>query len=231
MNYLYLLVDAATISIPFIYTFDKRLNFHHQWKNFFPACLITGLFFIVWDVFFTQWGIWGFNEVYLTGINLINLPIEEWLFFLCIPYACLFTYHSLFYLISNPFKFPSKYISIPLIVILGILLFLNFGKYYTTSAFVYCIGSVITAEYLIKAEYLNRFYFTYLIILIPFFIVNGILTGSWIEDQVVWYNDTENLGFRIGTIPFEDIFYGMGLLLTITMIYEFLQKRKTQILA
>ncbi|GIR49788.1 MAG: hypothetical protein CM15mP58_18850 [Burkholderiaceae bacterium] len=47
----------------------------------------------------------------------------------------------------------------------------------------------------------------FLVMLIPFFIVNGVLTGSWIVDQVVWYNDTENLGLRISTIPIEDGIY------------------------
>ena len=49
-------------------------------------------------------------------------------------------------------------------------------------------------------------------ILIPFFIVNGLLTGSFIIDEIVWYNNNHNLGLRIGTIPIEDIFYGFSLL-------------------
>ena len=61
-------------------------------------------------------------------------------------------------------------------------------------------------------QLLSSFIVSYIFILIPFFIINGLLTGSFILDEIVWYNDNYNLGIRIGTIPFEDIFYGFSLL-------------------
>jgi len=70
---------------------------------------------------------------------------------------------------------------------------------------------------------MGRFYFSFLITLIPFLIVNGILTGSFIEGEVVWYNNHENLDIRIGTIPLEDMFYGMLLILMNISIFEWLQ--------
>lgn len=73
---------------------------------------------------------------------------------------------------------------------------------------------------------MGRFYFSYLFVLIPFFIVNGILTGSFIDQEVVWYNNHENLGIRIGTIPADDLFYNMLMLLMVTSIYEGLKNRK-----
>jgi lycopene cyclase domain-containing protein len=61
---------------------------------------------------------------------------------------------------------------------------------------------------------------TYVVILIPFFLVNGVLTGSWIPEQVVWYNDEQSLGIRMGTIPVEDTIYNLGMLLTVFAVME-----------
>ena len=73
---------------------------------------------------------------------------------------------------------------------------------------------------------MGRFYFAYMILILPFFIVNGILTGTGIQDQVVWYNDAENLGVRMGTIPIEDTFYGLLLILLNVVIYEAIINKK-----
>ena len=63
------------------------------------------------------------------------------------------------------------------------------------------------------------------LLLIPFFIVNGVLTGSFIDAPIVWYNNTQNIGTRMFTIPVEDVFYGMGLiLLNILLTETFLPK-------
>jgi lycopene cyclase domain-containing protein len=67
-------------------------------------------------------------------------------------------------------------------------------------------------SYFYGIKYLSRFYIAFLIILVPFFIVNGILTGTGLEEPVVWYNDDENLGIRLLTIPIEDIGYAFTMI-------------------
>jgi lycopene cyclase domain-containing protein len=65
------------------------------------------------------------------------------------------------------------------------------------------------------------FLISYLVILIPFLVVNGFLTAI----PVVLYNDAESLGFRIYTIPVEDVFYGMLLVMMNIAVYEELRNR------
>ena len=218
----YLLVNLFSVAIPFIYSFNKRLNFYKTWYAFWPAVLMTGAVFIYWDVYFTEWGVWGFNPRHLMGINLINLPLEEWLFFICIPYACVFTYHCLNILLENDYLSSSaRIITVILIVLLFLVAGLNLNRLYTSVTFISTAIFLLLHLLVFKSEYLGRFYLAYIIIfLMPFMLVNGILTGSFIPEEVVWYNNTENLGIRVFTIPIEDFVYGMLLILMNVTIYE-----------
>jgi lycopene cyclase domain-containing protein len=88
---------------------------------------------------------------------------------------------------------------------------------------------VLLIAYFDKSKTINAFYFTFLVILIPFVLVNGILTGSFIDGEVVWYNNEENLGIRIFTIPIEDFSYGFSLILFNLLAISFLKNKIQQI--
>jgi len=225
-QYLYLVLDILTILFPFLFSFYSKANFSKKWKYLWIAILIPGTIFLIWDEIFTQLNVWGFNPEYLTGIYLGSLPLEEVLFFICIPYACVFTYEALNYLVRKDYVAPYKrIISIILIAGLMSLAAFNTEKWYTATTFIGLAIYIAILEFM-RSAFLSRFYFSYVFVLIPFFIVNGILTGSFIEGEVVWYNNAENLGIRIGTIPVEDVFYGMLLLLMNVSIFEWLQRKR-----
>ncbi len=96
-----------------------------------------------------------------------------------------------------------------------------YQKKYTASTFISLSFLLFIFKYFFKINWLPRLLSIYPVLLIPFFIVNGILTGSGLEQPVVWYNDAENLGIRIFTIPVEDIFYGFELILLNIFFYEY----------
>lgn len=65
----------------------------------------------------------------------------------------------------------------------------------------------------------------YAISLLPFFFINGALTGMFSSQPVVCYNESHILGIRLVTIPLEDAFYSFSMLLTSVYIYEKLNKQ------
>ncbi len=208
-KYYYLLIDFLTILFPFLLSFDKKVSFYKSWSPIFKGLLFGGIVFIVWDHFFTINHIWSFNPKYISGIHIASLPIEEVLFFLLIPYSCLFIWYCVeaYFPKSIGMKF-SKYIWLGLLFFSLIMMILYYERMYTLVTF--GLLSIITLYYIFNTKpWHSSFLIGYAIALIPFFIVNGLLTSI----PIVLYNDAENIGFRWGTIPFEDSFYMLGLLM------------------
>lgn len=221
MKSLYLILLLASFAVPFAYSFEKKMHFIKHWKAVFLSISLVALFYLVWDVFFTYNGVWGFNPDYFIGLTIFQLPIEEWLFFFLIPYSSLFIHYALLHF------FPAvhlsdklvKWLSVVLIGFVLVIIVLFFDRMYTLIN-----GLVLIAALLLglkdKFNILSRFFLSYLVILIPFTIVNGVLTGNFIPEPIVWYNNEENLGLRFSTIPVEDFGYTFSLMFLNLLLIE-----------
>ena len=187
--------------------------------------ILPAILYIIWDSYFTSRGVWSFNPDYITGINYFGLPIEEILFFFIVPYCCVFIYECIrcYFPGIKETKATNDFLKAlaALLLIFGLIFH---QKSYTTSTFL--LLSVFIGIFFVLKKYFQAFnssvfIISYAIILIPFLVVNGFLTAL----PVVLYNDNENLGIRIYTIPFEDIFYGMLLIFLNILIFEKLRNR------
>ena len=240
-KYLYLLVNVFCISVPFLFSFHPKLNFYKNWKALFLGIFSMMANFIPWDIYFTSLGVWGFNPEYISGIFLFNLPIEEWLFFICIPYACLFSYECTKYFTRN-IVLPDFYKNVMwgIAFLFLIIAITNLDKKYTFAAHLFAGTYILHHLINKKSTFLKEFMLTFLILLVPFIISNGVLTGVYfweypfiftdvnsITEKIVWYNNDENLSLRIFTMPIEDISYGLTMLLLVTSIYESISSKKS----
>ncbi len=222
---LYLWLDVIAIAVPFLLSFEKNLRYYKKWHTLFTATFLMMIPFLVWDSMFTQNGFWAFNPDYLIGIEFFSLPLEEILFFIVVPYSSLFAFYAI------RFHFPQYtiknntgiWISSVLFAGAVIIALLNTGRPYTLINFSF-FAVVLLVSYLSARSLLFRFYAIFPILLIPFFIMNGILTGTGIENEIVWYHPDVFMGLRIGTIPFEDIFYAFSMLMMVLFIKEKLEK-------
>lgn len=219
-KYLYLILLLFTLSYPLAQSFEYRIKYYTKWKKLLPAVLAMMLLFIPWDIWFTKIGVWEFNERYFLGLKIWHLPLEEWLFFILVPFACIFIYEVLnyFFPVQKPIKNPIA-ITYLVAILLFVISFINYEKQYTFYCFLLAgIGMILSA--ILKPLWLSRFLRMYLVSLIPFLLINGFLTGSFTLEPVVIYNEEEILGIRVLNIPIEDTIYNLLMLLIVVFFYE-----------
>ena len=221
---LYGWVILLSFAGPFALSFDKKVAFFKEWRFVFLASLIVAVPFLIWDELFTQWGVWGFNPNYLLKIYLGHLPLEEVLFFMVIPYNFIFIFTVIKAYFPNRNKRKvSAWFAYLFMATSGLWLLLYSDNYYTSLACFLSLALTILLRY--KTWY-QDFMWAYLLCLIPFFIVNGILTGATTPEPIVWYSEQHLIGWRMISIPFEDLYYNYALLLPLTWAYFSLKNRK-----
>ena len=246
-SYAYILVDLFCLAGPFLLSFHKSVAFYKNFKALFIGLLVMFSVYLPWDILFTHWGIWNFNATYTLQYRWFLLPLEEWLFFVAVPFACVFTFECVRHFKKTaPTTTFTKIASSTIVIAATIFCIYGGSKelWYTFSASLLCLGLLIF-HMLRKTPYLGYFLFAWMILLIPFFISNGILTGLHfykyslintsevdITEAIVRYNNNFNLGIRIWSVPIEDFFYGLAMVLLTLTPYEYFRlkgKAKTQL--
>ncbi len=213
----YLAINLFTILVPLLLSFDKRVSFYKKFVWLLPAIGISAFLFIVWDHIFTVNGVWSFNPEHLVGVDIFDLPLEELLFFVTVPYACVFIYETLNeYWNKDLFKAASPYIFWGIVIALIALALIYNDRAYTMVNAWFAVAVCLLHFTWFRYEKFGFFMRAYLVSLIPFLIVNGILTYL----PVVMYNNAENLGIRIVSIPVEDTVYAFSLLLLTISLFE-----------
>lgn len=225
-KYLYLGLLIVSLIYPIAQSFEWRIRYYKKWKYLFPGILIMMAVFIPWDVAFTHEGVWWFNDRYLTGTRIFLLPVEEWSFFIVVPFACIFLYEVLNFFIKKDLLFGlANWFYGILALTLVVFAIIHFGKLYTTITFLATAIALILVLFF-NPHWKGRFLLMYLVSWIPFILINGALTGNFTEEAVVNYNPDHFMGFRITTIPFEDSIYSLLMLLMVITVYELLKKRE-----
>ena len=225
-QFTYLFLNIITLAGPLVLSFDKKVAFNKEWKSFGLSMLFASTLYILWDIWFTKINVWAFNPKFVVGTWFAHLPLEEYLFFIIIPYACLFIYACLKAYLP---QFSLKKGLMPLLLFLIIMAITAIIKdpshlYTTITAGLLCI--TLTLAIITKnTQNLSHILLAWVVALIPMAYVNGILTGK----PVLIYNDAHNLGIRIGTIPIEDFFYNLVYMLWMILFYEHIKRKASSV--
>lgn len=220
----YLLINLLVILFPLIFSFEKSIYHIKNISIVIKAISYVGIPFLIWDEIFTRLNIWNFNSSKIIGIKFLSLPLEEVLFFICIPYSIIFIYE----IINHHYKHLSIKISWNYLLYSGFLLSLVSLFVYekTYSAIVILLTGIFISFVSFNKHNLFQkmsFWITIIISFLGFLIINYFLTSI----PVVIYNESKIIGLRIITIPIEDFFYNF-LLLGLNLYFYDIIKEKSQ---
>lgn len=216
----YLIINILIIVIPLFVSFEKKIKFYKKFHQLLTSIIVAGSIYIFWDIIAVNRGDWSFNPQYLTGIKLFNLPLEEILFFITIPYSSIFLYETIIFflgkkLIKRNFTINKTYVFIASAILLIISLF-YLDQYYTFTVLIFCSVFLLVSLFLFKDILISRSYWLFISFLfIPFLLVNYFLTSL----PIVIYNREAIWGIRLLTIPIEDFFYSFSMVSFYLFIY------------
>lgn len=215
---LYAWLMLASLLGPLAMSFDRKVAFYKYWKGLFLGIFVNAFLFISWDSWFVKEGVWGFNPDYVWPTRWARLPIEEWSFFVVVPYASVFIYACLRSYFPQLKQHYAKITYLNWAVIGLLILMLPFygDRLYTLVNFILAILLLVYITIWEQPQWMRSFWVAYFVHLIPFILINGVLTGAVTSAPVVRYNSASIIGSRFITIPAEDFVYALtGLLLPI----------------
>lgn len=220
----YLLFDALVLVPVIALSFWRPSAFFHRWPAAWAGVGAAAVPFLAWDAAVTGRH-WWFNERYITGLSVGPLPIEEVLFFAAMPFACLFSWHTLF---GGGAEEPRRSLA-PLPFALGMLLPVGAGvlvltKLEYTGLVLVALGACALVDRFLGGRVLERpgFLRLWLFVIAATTLFNGYLTAR----PVVLYDDSYDSGLRVWTIPVEDYGFGAALVLLAATVYLRLVKAK-----
>lgn len=117
-NFEYLIVLFLSGIVPLtLMTFHPFSPVKNKMHLVLLSTILASIPFIIWDIYATYAKHWSFNSDYILNFYIVNLPIEEYLFFIIIPMNCIFIwtlfkkYNSikeLFQELIKPFHLKNK---------------------------------------------------------------------------------------------------------------------------
>jgi lycopene cyclase domain-containing protein len=95
-TYMTVLILAGII--PLVASFWPALKFYQNIGSLLISISLVVIVFSSWDIFAVYRGHWFFNPAGVWKLRIINLPVEEVLFFVVIPFCCIFTWEVINYI-------------------------------------------------------------------------------------------------------------------------------------
>ncbi len=223
-NYWYSLVLLVMAVVTMFLFVKKTIVFFTELKYMLPAILFSGTIFILFNRRILETGIISFNPAFLSGKFLFKLPLEEWFFLLIISLFSFSVYILITELFPN-FERPNLFLIISVVLLLGF----GFGAWHFRQKlipfFVFFLITIYLGYTIFRNRFkmhLTKFYISYAIAVIPYFLIKGLLYSL----PVVFLNTGYTIGIRFLNAPVEEFGYFFLLMLINITIFEYLKDHR-----
>ncbi|HMA83763.1 MAG TPA: lycopene cyclase domain-containing protein [Candidatus Thermoplasmatota archaeon] len=228
----YLTLDILILLFPLLFSFKWVFPYYKNYKPLAASILIVGGAYIFWDILVTFRGDWWFNHEYLVdlGFTIGGIPLEEALFFVVVPYSCIFIYENLQYFFPDKEIKFNKWIYYAIAILLAIVAIIFYHQEYTILALLSVTTFLLIAATWFPDLLQSRNYWAYIgLSFVAFIIFNYLLTSIPIvlyNPTAIWGGTVDQIWYgRFITIPFEDFFYNFSMLSFYLLVYRYFKKR------
>ncbi len=217
----YSLIAVAVLAGPLAASFESHVRFWTHWPAVFAALALTGALYLFWDAMVVGRGDWAFNPKFTGTFRLFGLPLGEYLFFVSVPYACLFLFEVVNrYAVDQRWLIvDSAFLFVPTLILAGAAA-VYWRQRYTFLALISAAAFLgVLALTFPQLAGQSHFWIWFALCFAAFLVVNGIYTAL----PTIWYNPRAIWGVRVGPIPVEDFFYNfsyLGLTLCFYLLFE-----------
>lgn len=189
------------------------------WRRYLPRA--RGVAF-VWLFVSTPWllldswqhtvGFWHYDSRYVSGLMILNLPLDEALFFYAVPLACLLLWH-----IVRPIKILTQlgWATILGQVVLALAMVAWAWPLPIRSGIDLLLFMTTLIFVLLSRQVTTHFLSWTVVVMGCFLLTNTYLTAL----PIVIYNDSLMVPWRLGTIPVSDIHYNFAFLWSALIVY------------
>lgn len=220
----FLLLLLIYLVIPILLSFQKKFRFGFRLRYLLPATLFSATVFLMWNWRFAEFGIWTYNSTYITGINLLKVPLEIWLSVFILPFSSAYIYEWLKVRFEN-FEKPNLFLVVSLVLFVAFAVLAYLFRSRLFSFFTFFLTAIYLGYTIFRnrfKKHLTKFYLAYLVSLIPFTLVSVIMSLL----AMISYDSSHILQISLLGIPIERFVYLYLMLLINFTIYEYISERQ-----
>lgn len=220
MTSLYLLIDLAALIIALFFSFRPRASFRKEWKWLLPSIGVVAIPTLLVNAQLIRIGAWGYNQDHILGQFVYLLPIEEILYYLCVPYLAMLGYYFCrYYFPGTQLKYSGRIIAGVSAALCLIIAAAYLDHLFTLISFL-GVSIFLAFCFLRRPFWLGHLIISFSVFSIAFILYNSTLGELNLIFPIFKYEAAETMDVFVNNMPIECLPYSLLVFGSIISIYE-----------